>query len=231
MIKKIAVFMFLCVWGTSVYSGPSGTQAGGTLLPVDTIALDEALKQIVRVNGKTDNDLIENAQADLYMYFMENTNSEYLYVLDVVNMCKNIVKDNLSCMNFIKTYNSYIDHANFCLKANTISEDDALDPINTGIGAKDCYRLKQGDVAWTGDYVEGIQKEQYTTESISSLCREFVDAAEKCQIYLIQYYACQLESKELSKKEKKYYQCLLDKAKSGTLYFPIDNMKRECSYI
>lgn len=210
--------MFLCIGITVTYSE---SKADGTSFPVDTVALDEALKQIVRVDGKTDSDLVENAQADLYMYFMENIGSERVYVQDIVNMCKNIVKDNSSCMNFIKIYNSYLDHANFCFKANQISEDESLDPINTGLSTSDCYRLKQGDVAWVGDRVEGLRKEQYTTESISNLCKEFVDAAEKCQMYLMQYYPRKLEEKGLSKKEKKYYQCLLDKAKTGSILFPL----------
>lgn len=198
MIKKIGFLLCLCFFMTSGYAAS---------YPVDTVALEEALKEITRVGDSTDSEKIEDAQADLYMYFMENSNKQ-LSVEDIINQCVKVVQHNRSCMKFLQTYSHYLDHANFCLKANN-------------------FELPNLNFKQCGAYVNAAQgfSEEDTKTNEWGNCKRWYDVAEKCLIYLQNYYTQKLSN---SKSDKKYYECLLNKIQTGNVDFPISKMEAEC---
>lgn len=218
MIKKIGFLLCLFFCATSSYAADS--------YPVDTVALDEALKEISRVGDSTDPEKIEDAQADLYMYFINNS-SKQLPPENIINQCVKIVRHNRSCMKFLQTYSHYLNHANFCLKANNFTNAVWFEKKYS---FKDCYR--EYDTSWH-NYDGTVNEElsstrHYDADSIVGQCRTWIDSAEKCQNYLIGYYSERLANSKLSKSDKKYYECLLDKTRTGNMDFPLSKMEETC---
>ena len=190
MIKKLWLFICFCLCITSVY-------AKDVNYPVDTIALEEALKEIHDAT----------MQADIYLYVMTKQTSG-ISAQELAEECVAIVRDNVSCMNFLKTYNSYLDHANFCIRANNFGSQN--------LTYKQC-----------GAYVNAAQgySQEDTNSNEWGNCKRWYDVAEKCLNYLQNYYKQKLST---SKSDKKYYECLLDKIQTGNIDFPMSNMEKEC---
>ena len=201
MIKKIGIFICCCFYTMFAYALSS--------YPVDTVALEEALKEITRVGNSTDTEIIENAQADLYIFFMKNSDQQ-IPVGDIVGQCVKIVQNNSSCMKFLQTYGKYLDHANFCLKANN-------------------FELPNLTFKQCGPYVNAAQSysESETNTENWGNCKRWYDTAETCSIYLQNYYKQKL-SYSGSTSDRKYYECLLGKLQTGNMDFPISKMEEAC---
>lgn len=197
MIRNFVLFVCLCLCINNVY-------AKDISYPVDTIALEEALKEIPSSK--------EDAKAELYLYFITNQNRD-IPVSEIANKCIETIRDNVSCMNFIKTYNSYLDHANFCFKANNYGSD--------------AFRLTFKQCASYANASYG-----YSTSEINSnewgYCRRWFEMAENCSKYLEKYYTQKLSNSKLSASDKKYYECLLNKIQTGNMDIPTSKMENDC---
>ncbi len=213
-LKNIVLFVCFCICINTVY-------AKDAKYPVDTVALQEALEMISA--DKYD------AKSRFYLYFI-TYKADDIPVNKIVDKCLEFIKDNYECRKFIETYTSSLDHANFCLKANKekITPNYNLPGKEnqmeytfqecTSIASGDKDRLPNGSERYTG----------YTGDSYLGKCVDWLKAAEKCQRYLIGYYQDKLNKSKLSKPDKKYYECLLDKVKTGNMDFPISKMEADC---
>ncbi len=221
MIKKISIFICCCFYTMFAYALSS--------YPVDTVALEEALKEITRVGNSTDTEIIENAQADLYIFFMKNSDQQ-IPVGDIVGQCVKIVQNNSSCMKFLQTYGKYLDHANFCLKANI----DRIMPSEGTPGLENTKKLSFQECVSLSSERKYHEKDGTTSNlayggnSALGKCTDWVDAAEKCQSYLTNYYLQKLSGSNISKSDKKYYECLLKKVQTGNMDFPLSKMEEAC---
>ena len=219
-MKKAIVFFCVCINSVCVF---------GATLPVDTVVLEAALEKIDRVgSGESetrDTNIVEEAKADLAMYFLENADKE-LSVSQIAVKCKEFVKNSKACTNFITAYNRNLDHANFCFSAN--SRGGTIQGSNGEILTfEECQNYKNVDW-YSGDAMTTKSKEVYAGSSAVGICKDWIDAATKCVEYLRIYYIQKSSESGLSEKDKKIYQCLSDKVNTGQMKFPTSITEKEC---
>ena len=221
MIKKIGFFICFCLCITSVY-------AKDIKYPVDTIALEEALTKIQNTRKGQEQDnihkpigfadrCIEEARSELLEWFMSNK-KKAISVNDIVAKCDEIVGDASSCIDFLNTYSLYLDHANFCIRANSFKLQNFLKVSGyetTEFTFHDCVG-------------KTVYNAHYGSTSIIGECKSWLGYAQQCSVYLKKYYSQKLSSSKISDSDKKYYECLLDKIQTGNIDFPMSNMEKEC---
>ena len=218
MIKKICVFICCCFCVTFTY-------AKDAKYPIDTIALEEALTKIQatsksfnpNLNIGDDEKFIAEAQSDLLVWFMSNK-KKTVSAKDILTKCSEIVGHAESCMDFLNTYNMYLDHANFCMRANSFKLQNFLHVE----GYEDREFTFRDCVSKT------VKSSFYTSNSVIGECNKWTGYAQKCSIYLEKYYTQKLSNSKISETDKNYYGCLLDKVQTGEINFPISEMEEDC---
>ena len=217
-IKRCSFLIFFCFCISVSYAEQ--------LLPFDTVALDEAIGQITTLGSDSPYQTVEEAGEALYNAFYDNLSGDKIDSFAITQKCyKEIVKNAKVCNNFINTYNNYLNHANFCLKANNITEAKWN---NQTYSFQDC-QLKT-DTSYRSKSTNKITEPdaEYKSDSLTGQCKQWVEAAEQCQNYLIGYYNDKLNDTSISKSDKKKYSCMLEKVQTGKMDFPISKMEESC---
>ena len=98
---------------------------------------------------------------------------------------------------------------------------------------EECFAKYDGNVYRNADGTIDLDPRhpddgKYGGASLTGQCKQWVDAAEQCQSYLIGYYKDKLEDSNISESNKQYYKCLLEKVQTGNIDFPISNMEASC---
>lgn len=211
MIKKIILFFSLTLCINTVY-------AKTVYYPVDTVALDAALQQITHVGSNKAEEVlmnesaIEETQVELSMYFIQNKNKQLSFD-DIVQKCKQIVKNDFSCAKFIRTYNLYIYDANSCFKANKME----VKASNYAIGGwqrysyKECYNI-----------INGTSIDENGSHDVENKCELLVQTVQACVTYLRNLYA--------QKNKKHKYDCVLNNLNEGNFELPLtqEKLEQEC---
>ena len=219
MIKQIGIFIccYFCV--TFVY-------AKDIRYPVDTIALEEALTKIQDTRKGQDSvdkpigfsdRCIAEAQSDLLLWFMSNKKNT-ISARDILTKCDEVVGHAKSCIDFLNTYNTYLDHANFCVRANSFKLQNYLKIPgyeNKEFTFRDCVS-------------KTVYSENYASTSVVGECNRWTGYAQKCSVYLEKYYTQKLSNSKISESDKKYYECLLNKIQTGDIDFPMSKMEESC---
>lgn len=217
-IKRCSFLIFFCFCISVSYAEQ--------LLPFDTVALDEAIGQITTLGSDSPYQTVEEAGEALYNAFYDNLSGDKIDSFAITQKCyKEIVKNAKVCNNFINTYNNYLNHANFCLKANNITEAKWH---NQTYSFQDC-QLKT-DSSYRSQLTNEITdpSDEYKSDSLTGQCKQWVEAAEQCQNYLIGYYSDKVNDTSISKSDKKKYSCMLEKVQTGKMDFPISKMEKNC---
>lgn len=217
-MKRCSFLIFFCACISVSYAEQ--------LLPFDTVALDEAIGQITTLGSDSPYQTVEEAGEALYNAFYDNLSGDKIDSFAITQKCyKEIVKNAKVCNNFINTYNDFLNHANFCLKANNITEAKWH---NQTYSFQDC-QLKT-DSSYRSQLTNEITdpSDEYKSDSLTGQCKQWVEAAEQCQNYLIGYYSDKLNDTSISKSDKKKYSCMLEKVQTGKMDFPISKMEEAC---
>ena len=220
MFMKRCLFFIFCCFCISVSYAEQ-------LLPFDTVALDEAIGQITTLGSDSPYQTVEEAGEALYTAFYDNLSGDKIDSFAITQKCyKEIVKNAKVCNNFINTYNNFLNHANFCLKANNITEAKWH---NQTYSFQDC-QLKT-DTSYRSQLTNKITdpSDEYKSDSLTGQCKQWVEAAEQCQNYLIGYYSDKVNDTSISKSDKNKYSCMLEKVQTGKMDFPISKMEEACS--
>jgi len=218
MIKKIGIFIccYFCI--TFVY-------AKDVRYPVDTIALEESLKKIIDTRKSYNQNLgigeeekfVAEAQSDLLLWFMSNKKNT-ISARDIITKCNEIVGHAKSCIDFLNTYNMYLDHANFCVQANNFKLQNFAHVSkyeNTEFTFHDCV----SKTVYSGNH---------SSNSIVGECNRWTSYAQKCSVYLKGYYTQKLSNSKTSESDRIYYECLLEKIQAGDVDFPMSKMEEAC---
>ncbi|MBO7644681.1 MAG: hypothetical protein J6S57_00030 [Alphaproteobacteria bacterium] len=175
-------------------------------LPVDSAALNFAIEKM------SDADAVKNVM------YVNILSQKRLTTGKLVELCCDVA-DATECALFVKEYVNILTDRSNCTKANNYKiydlynkDEDRKIKVST---IQECYSR-----ATVNDYVPG---------SIVDQCKQWIDAAEKCQIYLIYYYKDKLLNTDISKRDQKKYKCILDKLESGNMTVPTSEMEKECS--
>ena len=192
------------------------------MYPIDTVALAEGLNSITKFVSEYEHDTLDTVKAEFALFFYSQLgHKDALSVGQIISRCVENIGDESSCYKFIQTYTKYLNHANFCLRAN-----NTKGPVFNGhtYSFEECYNKVDRT-----DYENGVTTpHNYYAGSLVDECTRWVRAAENCQTYLIDFYSQKLESKDLSNKDKKKYECLLEKMQTGNITIPTSKMEKEC---
>lgn len=220
MMKKAIVFFCVCINSVCVF---------GATLPVDTVVLEAALEKIDRVgSGESetrDTNIVEEAKADLAMYFLENADKE-LSVSQIAVKCKEFVKNSKACTNFVTAYNFYMKSPSSCQEAN--SKGETISFNGTSANFEKCNQEYADTNVYNGDGTIATKGDLYGGGSLYIQCKNWIKSAKECTEYLRGYYVQKLSESDLSENDKKIYQCLSDKVNTGQMKFPISITEKEC---
>jgi hypothetical protein len=174
---------------------------------VDTVALEAALDQITVIGDyERDEDKVASAKADLYLYFMENS-SKSISTRQIATKCKKIIKNKVSCMNFIKTYNSYLNDANACFEANTLE-----------VKANTSYGWQKYSIQDCRSIVSGTSVDPYESYDVTEKCKILVDKVDRCVMYMKNFY--------IQKRSEVYsYNCEIRRLNNGEFDMPISQAR------
>lgn len=221
-MKRCLFFMFFCACISVSYAEQ--------LLPFDTVALDEAIGQITTLGSDSPYKTVEEAGEALYNAFYDNLSGDKIDSFAITQKCyKEIVKNAKVCNNFINTYNDFLNHANFCLKANNFNQVVSAYDYNENKKAysfSECYGI--ADISYHDNENNTIVERNFAADSATGQCKQWIEAAEQCQNYLIGYYSDKLNDTSISKSDKKKYSCMLEKVQTGKMDFPISKMEEAC---
>ena len=194
----------------------------------DSVALDTAMNEITHVGSDSPYKTVEEAGDAFYDAFYAAKKNNTVDIDKVADKCANeIIKSGRICNNFLISYNTHLNKANYCLKANNFTKVVGRYGGDTGKehSFQDCYQLL--DAKWHEK--DGTTKNfSYAGDSSRGQCKQWIEAAEQCQSYLIGYYKDKLDDSKLSKNDKKYYECLLEKVQTGNMDFPLSKMEANC---
>lgn len=222
-MKKLLIFTSFCL-GINV--------CRADYITFDTAALNEAMNEITRIGSDSPYKTVEDAGDALFDAFYAAKKGDTVDSDTVMDKCFNeIIKSGRICNNFINTYATFLNKANYCLKANkeNITQTYGLEGRENrkGYNFRECTSVISG--AHKHDEETGKDYEiNYDGQSYLGKCVDWVKAAEQCQSYLIGYYKDKLDDSKLSKTDKKYYECLLEKVQTGNMDFPLSKMEEAC---
>lgn len=222
-MKRCSFLIFFCACISTSYAEQ--------LLPFDTVALDEAIGQITTLGSDSPYKTVEEAGEALYNAFYDNLSGDKIDSFAITQKCyKEIVKNAKVCNNFINTYNDFLNHANFCLKANKetiVPSEDLPGTINRkALSFQECTSVISEQYQHTKDGT--VKRINFSGDSYLGKCVDWVNDAEQCQNYLIGYYNDKVNDKSTSKSDKKKYSCMLEKVQTGKMDFPISKMEEAC---
>lgn len=220
-INKI-LFIFSCLF-VSVCNAE-------TFITFDSVALDTAMNEITRVGSDSPYKTVEEAGEAFYDAFYAAKKNNTVDIDKVADKCANeIIKSGRICNNFLVSYNTHLDKANYCLKANKFQ----VSWNRRSYSFEECFAKYDGNVYRNANGTIDLDPRnpddgKYDGASLTGQCKQWVDAAEQCQSYLIGYYKDKLDGSKLSKNDKKYYECLLEKVQTGNMDFPLSKMEQSC---
>ncbi|MBR3510673.1 MAG: hypothetical protein IKN73_01270 [Alphaproteobacteria bacterium] len=131
------------------------------------------------------------------------------------------------CSSFVREYLNILTNRTNCFKANNFEKVIGKYAGDAGIvhSFSDCFGL--AEVGWYEK--DGTQTGRTVAkDSSAGQCKQWIEAAEKCQIYLNYYYQDKLLDPDITKKEKKQYKCILDKLEKGEFEVPTSKMENDC---
>ena len=221
-MKKILIFTSFCLCVNA---------AMADYITFDTVALDTAMNEITRVGSDSPYKTAAEAGDALYDAFYAAKKGNTVDSDLVMDKCFNeIVKSGRICNNFINTYATFLDKATYCLKANktNITPSEGVPGIiNTKeLSFQECTSIVSEEKYHNEDGT--LSNYSYSGGSYLGKCIDWVNDAEQCQSYLIGYYKDKLDDSKLSKNDKKYYECLLEKVQTGNMDFPLSKMEANC---
>ena len=224
IIKRFLIFTVFC-FGINICQAEN-------FITFDTAALDTAMNKITRVGSDSPYKTVEEAGDALYDAFYAAKKNNTVDSDLVMDKCFNeIIKSGRICNNFINAYDKYLNKANYCLKANkeniTKTYDTPGRENQIEYSFQECTSVVSGAHKHNGDTGQDYDI-NYAGESYLGKCVDWVKAAEQCQTYLISYYKDKLDDSKLSKSDKKYYECLLEKVQTGNIDFPMSKMEQSC---
>ena len=221
-INKI-LFIFSCLF-VSVCQAEK-------FITFDSVALDTAMNEITRVGSDSPYKSVEEAGDAFYDAFYAAKKNNTVDIDKVADKCANeIIKSGRVCNNFLVSYNTHLNKANYCLKANK----EKITPTDSASGREnkkeytfqECTSVVSAEKFHHNDGTTSYQG--YHGDSYLGKCVDWVNDAKQCQSYLIGYYKDKLDNSKLSKSDKKYYECLLEKVQTGNMDFPLSKMEQSC---
>ena len=221
-MKKILIFTSFCLCVNA---------AMADYITFDTVALDTAMNEITRVGSDSPYKTAAEAGDALYDAFYAAKKGNTVDSDLVMDKCFNeIVKSGRICNNFINTYATFLDKANYCLKANKEKTTASKDMYGENNQKEYSFQECLSTIAATKLHAKDgtIKERAYTGDSYIGKCVDWVNNVEQCQSYLIGYYKDKLDDSKLSKNDKKYYECLLEKVQTGNMDFPLSKMEANC---
>lgn len=180
------------------------------LVTYDSLAMDTAMEEITKLGSESSYKTVEEAANDLYKACELLADRDVIDIDKVMDKCEEIVKNTKTCAKFINTYSTYLDHVSYCKRANKFKAGN--------FSFNECREyVMDNDMSYS---------KRDTTGRVYDQCRSWIESAQKCRFYLIGYYVD--KSYEVNEKDKKYYECILDKLQEGDMDFPISKMERAC---
>ena len=178
------------------------------ILPVDTAALNIASEKI------SDTDIAKNA------FLAALASKNQMVIGELYKICDGELGINfVECGSFITEYVNILTNRTNCTKANK------MEFIYNWWDLDKCYGIVDKNIKQAALNNKGRgSADEFTYEQ----CKQAVEAAEKCQIYLTYYYKDKLLDPDITKKEQKKYKCMLEKLETGNIEFPTTKMEESC---
>ncbi|MBR3510550.1 MAG: hypothetical protein IKN73_00620 [Alphaproteobacteria bacterium] len=202
-IKKIFVLILFCFCINVGYAQ--------RLVTFDSVAMETALGKIKKIGSGSPYKTLEDAQDAFSSAFENLANYDDTIDIDkVMDKCEEIIKNTRTCAAFINEYNKYLDHGNYCKRSDKFKAGN--------FSFNECREyVMDNDISYS---------KRDTSGKIYKQCVSWIESAQKCRFYLIEYYVEKLSNSDES--DKKYYECILDKLQEGDMDFPISRMEKSC---
>lgn len=202
-IKKLIIFTLICFCINLCYAK--------RLVTYDSVAMDTALNEIKKIGSGSSYKTTENAVNAFYNAIERLADDDSIDMDEVMDKCDEIIKSTRTCTKVINTYSTYLDHIAYCKLANKFKAGDFT--------FNECRKyVMDNDISY---------KKRDSSGKIYDKCRSWIESAQKCRFYLIEYYVDK-SSEEIGESDKKYYDCLLYKLQEGDLDFPLSKMEKSC---